>query len=60
MLQRKGTIQGVAGAGIPPGQKNPTEHNTAEELVDPATQPYPGDALQAPLHVGKVRPVVDP
>ena len=53
-------MQGVAGAGVPPGQKCPSGHCTGVALVDPARHPNPGAALQAPLHVAAVRPVALP
>ena len=38
--QREGTKQGVAGAGVPPGQYSPARHSVAlEALVEPAAQP---------------------
>ncbi len=54
--QFAGTMQGVAGAGEPPGQKYPTKQSVA--LVgdtDPAAHPLPGRAVQAPLHAALVR-----
>ena len=52
--------QGNAGAGVPPGQKNPAAQRAGLALVEPAGQPEPGAALQAPLQEEKVRPVADP
>ena len=47
--QFAGVMQGVAGAGVPPGQKCPTGHRVAfEGDTDPAAHPLPGAALQAP------------
>ncbi len=42
--------QGSAGAGLPPGQKLPTGHGALAlaALVEPAAQPKPGGAAQAP------------
>ena len=54
--QFAGVMQGVAGAGVPPGQKNPTAHNVAfAGDTDPAAHPLPGAALQAPEQVALVR-----
>lgn len=58
--QLPGTRQGSAGAGLPPGQKNPGAHCVGAALTDPAAHPKPGDALQAPLHVACVCPVLLP
>ncbi len=54
-VHREGTRQGVAGAGVPPGQKFPTAHSNGVEVVEPAAQPQPGGALQAPLQAGVPR-----
>ena len=54
--QFAGVRQGVAGAGVPPGQKDPTLHRVAfAGETDPAAHPLPGAALQAPEHVALVR-----
>ena len=55
VLHSEGTAQGVAGAGVPPGQKWPTGHTTGVALVEPARHPKPGAALQVPLQVALVR-----
>jgi hypothetical protein len=53
--------QGSAGAGLPPGQKNPFWHCVAlAALVLPAAQPAPGAALQLPLQAAEVRPAALP
>ena len=50
--QFAGVRQGMAGAGVPPGQKYPTLHRVAfAGDMDPATHPLPGKALQAPVHL---------
>ncbi len=50
--QFAGVRQGVAGAGVPPGQKYPTLHRVAfAGETDPAAHPLPGDALQAPVQL---------
>ena len=50
------TMQGVAGAGEPPGQKDPTGQSAAlAGDTDPAAHPLPGRAVQAPLHAALVR-----
>ena len=47
--QFAGVKQGMAGAGVPPGQKDPTAHRVAfAGEKDPAAHPLPGVALQAP------------
>ncbi len=49
-------MQGMAGAGVPPGQKYPTAHCVAlAGDTDPAAHPLPGAALQAPEQVALVR-----
>ena len=56
--QFAGVMQGMAGAGVPPGQKYPTAHCGAfegEMMIDPAAHPLPGKALQAPEQVALVR-----
>ena len=54
--QFAGVRQGVAGAGVPPGQKCPTTHCVAfAGDTDPAAHPLPGAALQAPVQVALVR-----
>ena len=50
--QFAGVKQGVAGAGVPPGQKYPTLHRVAfAGDTDPAAHPLPGAALQAPVQL---------
>ena len=50
--QFAGVIQGMAGAGVPPGQKYPTLHSVAfAGETDPAAHPLPGAALQAPVQL---------
>ncbi len=59
--QLAGVMQGIAGAGVPPGQKYPTVHCVA--LVgetDPATHPLPGAALQRPVQVEVEAPPLSP
>ncbi len=58
--QFPGVPQGIAGAGLPPGQKKPGAHCAATADVDPAAHPKPGAALQGPLHVGTVLPAAAP
>ena len=54
--QFAGVMQGMAGAGVPPGQKYPTAHCVAfAGETDPAAHPLPGAALQAPEQVALVR-----
>ena len=54
--QFAGTMQDVAGAGEPPGQKDPTAQRVAlAKDTDPAAHPLPGGAVQAPLHAALVR-----
>ena len=54
--QFAGVIQGVAGAGVPPGQKYPTAHWVAlAGDTEPAGHPKPGRAVQVPLHAARVR-----
>ena len=54
--QFAGVRQGMAGAGVPPGQKYPTAHRVAfAGETDPAAHPLPGAALQAPEQVALVR-----
>jgi hypothetical protein len=60
VLHSAGVRQGVAGAGVPPGQKCPMGHCTGVALVAPARHPKPAGALQAPLHVAAVCPPVVP
>jgi len=49
VAQFAGVRQGMAGAGVPPGQKYPTAHRVAfAGETDPAAHPLPGTALQAP------------
>ncbi len=56
VAQFAGVIQGMAGAGVPPGQKYPTAHSVAfAGETDPAAHPLPGAALQAPVQVALVR-----
>ncbi len=53
--------QGSAGAGLPPGQKSPGWHCVAlAGEVEPAAQPAPGAAVQAPLQAEVVRPAALP
>ena len=50
--QFAGVKQGMAGAGVPPGQKYPTAHRVAfAGETDPAAHPLPGAALQAPVQL---------
>ncbi len=58
--QLLGVAQGVAGAGLPPGQKCPSAHNAGVGATDPAGHPYPATALQGPLHVALVCPATAP
>ena len=56
-----GVMQGVAGAGVPPGQKSPTLHRVAfEGDTDPAAHPLPGAALQAPVQLPLESPAEAP
>ncbi len=59
-VHRDEGVQGRVGEGVPPGQKNPAGHAAAKLVVDPAGQPYPGEALQFPEHAGTDSPVVEP
>ena len=59
--QLAGVMQGMAGAGVPPGQKYPTLHRVAfAEETDPAAHPLPGAALQAPVQLPLVSPAEAP
>ena len=59
--QLAGVMQGVAGAGVPPEQKNPTAHCVAlAGETDPAAHPLPGAALQAPEQMPFERPTEAP
>ena len=59
--QFTGVRQGVAGAGLPPGQKYPGAHSVAlAGEVEPAAHPYPGGALQAPLQLALSSPAPTP
>ena len=50
--QFTGVMQGMAGAGVPPGQKVPATHCVAfAGETDPAAHPLPGAALQAPVQL---------
>ena len=50
--QLAGVMQGMAGAGVPPGQKYPTLHRVAfAGDTEPAAHPLPGAALQAPVQL---------
>ncbi len=54
--QLAGTMQGIAGAGVPPGQKFPAAHSVALAWdTEPAAHPVPGAPLQAPEQVGLER-----
>ena len=53
--QFAGTMQGVEGAGVPPGQKFPAGHSVEAGDTEPAAQPVPGAPLQAPEQVGLER-----
>jgi hypothetical protein len=56
VAQFAGVMQGITGAGDPPGQKYPTAHCVAlAGDTDPAAHPLPGAALQAPEQVALVR-----
>ena len=56
LAQFAGVMQGMAGAGLPPGQKYPTAHSVAfAGDTDPAAHPLPGAALQAPEQAALVR-----
>ena len=60
-VHKKGTVQGIAAAGVPPVQKNPGLHRVAfVKEVDPAIHPYPGAAVQGPEQVKEVKPVEAP
>ena len=59
-LHSEGVSQGMAGAGVPPGQKKPTWQSLGTELVDPAGQPFPGAEVQSPEHAGTARLVEEP
>ena len=52
-------MQGMTGAGVPPGQKYPTAHCVAGE-TDPTAQPLPGAALQGPVQVEVEAPPLSP
>ena len=59
--QFEGAMQGMAGAGVPPGQKCPTAHCVAfAGDTDPAAHPLPGEALQGPVQVPFDSPVEAP
>ncbi len=59
--QFAGTMQGMTGAGVPPGQKYPTAHLVAlPGDMDPAAQPLPGVALQGPVQVEVKAPPLSP
>ena len=59
--QFEGVMQGMAGAGVPPGQKYPTLHRVAfAGDTDPAAHPLPGTALQGPLQVEVEAPPLSP
>ena len=59
--QFAGVMQGMAGAGVPPGQKYPTLHKVAfAGEMDPAAHPLPGAALQAPVQLPLESPVDAP
>ena len=61
VAQFAGVKQGVAGAGVPPGQKNPTLHSVAfAGETDPAAHPLPGAALQAPVQLPLESPAEAP
>jgi hypothetical protein len=55
-----GVVHGSAGAGVPPGQKNPRAHSEALLVVEPAAQPKPRGATHAPLQEGEVSPSAAP
>ena len=60
-LQADRGKQGVAGAGVPPGQKVPAAHCVALlGEVEPAAQPAPGAAVQLPLQAALPWPGVAP
>ena len=54
--------QGSAGAGLPPGQKRPSAHCCVAlaALVEPAAQPKPGGAAQAPEQAALASPGAAP
>ena len=59
--QLAGVMQGVAGAGLPPGQKRPGAHCVAlAALTEPAAHPKPGGALHGPLQEALARPGAAP
>ena len=59
--QFAGVWQGMAGAGVPPGQKYPTAHCVAfAGEMDPAAHPLPGAALQGPVQVPLESPAEAP
>ncbi len=59
--QFAGVMQGMAGAGVPPGQKYPTAHRVAfAGETDPAAHPLPGGALQAPVQLPLDSPAESP
>jgi hypothetical protein len=61
VVHKEGTEQGVAAAGVPPGQKYPGLQKVAfAKEVDPAIHPYPGEAVQGPEQVKEVKPVEAP
>ena len=50
--QFAGVMQGIAGAGVPPGQKYPALHREVfAGETDPAAHPLPGAELQAPVQL---------
>ena len=59
--QFAGVKQGMAGAGVPPGQKLPGAHCKAlAGEVEPVGQPLPGRAVQGPVQVGVEAPALLP
>ena len=59
--QFAGVMQGMAGAGVPPGQKYPTAHCVAfAGETDPAAHPLPGTALQGLVQVEVEAPPLSP
>ena len=59
--QFAGVMQGMAGAGVPPGQKYPTAHCvTFAREMDPAAHPLPGAAVQAPVQLPLESPAEAP
>ncbi len=57
VVHNEGTVQGIAAAGVPPGQKYPGLHKVAfAKDVDPAIHPNPGAAVQGPEQLKEDKP----